>query len=496
LALATSARATQAGRVRFTSDPFLLGIASGYPTPDGVVLWTRLITSLLEPDSQLHSQPVMVTWEMATDSAMRRVVRRGTELATPDFAHSVHAEVTGLKPECEYWYRFTAGGVRSTTGRTRTAPAPDANLQRFRLAVACCQKFEVGYYTAYGRMLADAPDLVVHVGDYIYEETGAGNPVRGDNSPETVQLDQYRARYALYKSDEHLRAMHAAAPWLVTWDDHEVVNDYAGTFAYARPPVEEFLLRRAAAYRAYYEHMPLPRAALPAGPSMRLYAQRRFGPLLQIHMLDSRQYRSPLACLDEEGPGPGVNCAAMFDAARAMLGATQERWLAEQTASNSARWNLFAQGTPIAYSDLDRGPAAGFRRDQWDGYPAARQRLLDTVANVRNPIFLSGDIHAFQVSGVHRQASDPTQPLLASEFTATSITSSGTSQARLDDRRKDNPHVLYADSRRRGYLLMNIAPRSVRTDLVGMDTIRAPTSNATTMASFAVNDMQPGPVRI
>jgi len=248
--------------LRFNTDPFLLGVASGYPSSNSVILWTRLITSLEEPHRDINESVIPVSWEIATDEKMRKVVRKGTEYATPEFAHSIHLELNGLKPEHDYWYRFTAGGKQSQIGRTRTAPAPQTKLRRLRVAVASCQKYENGYYVAYRHMLDDDLDLIVHVGDYMYEYASAvgGNNVRGDGSGETLTLDQYRARHALVKSDPDLRAAHSLCPWLVTWDDHETANDYAGDWSYDLSG-EEFLLRRAAAYRAYYEHMPLPRSA-------------------------------------------------------------------------------------------------------------------------------------------------------------------------------------------------------------------------------------------
>jgi alkaline phosphatase D len=483
----------------FSTDPFLLGVASGYPSSNGVILWTRLLTSLEEPHRDINESAIPVAWEVATDEKMRKVIRKGTEYATPEFAHSIHLELTGLKPEHDYWYRFTAGGKRSPIGRTRTAPAPQTKLRRLRVAVASCQKYENGYYNAYRHMLDDNLDLIVHVGDYIYEYASAvgGNNIRGDGTGETLTLDQYRARHALVKSDPDLRAAHSLCPWLVTWDDHEVANDYAGDWSYDLSG-EEFLLRRAAAYRAYYEHMPLPRSALPIGPNMQLYANHRFGKLVQIQMLDSRQHRSPIACLGtEDNGGPGARCVTLFNAARTKLGKQQEEWMRSELTANHAQWNILAQGTPMAHVDMDPGDGVAYRRDSWDGYPAARQRFMDTLTETKatNPVVIDGDIHAFQVADLNRQANDVATPVIASELTTTSITSSGISQRQLDQRRAFNPNVLLSDSSKHGYLLLDINRERMRADLVTVDTIKQPDSARGLMASYVVENGKPGPVK-
>ncbi len=479
-----------ADSLKLNANPFVLGVASGYPTPNSVVLWTRLL------HDALGQSAVPVRWEVALDEGMRKIVRRGQEYATAEWAHSVHAEVTGLDAGREYWYRFSAAGQQSPIGRTRLTPAVGARMNRLRFAVASCQKYENGFYTAYRHMLDDNLDLIVHVGDYIYEyESGGVNALRGDGSGVTFTLDEYRARYALYKSDPNLQAAHAAYPWLVTWDDHEVVNDYFGDASYDQGG-DVFLARRAAAYRAYYEHMPLPRSAIPAGPIMQLYTRRRYGNLLTLHMLDSRQYRSRLACLgDEDDGGMGARCARLFDAERTKLGMQQEHWL-EQGLTQGSTWNVMAQGTPMAHVDFDAGPGVAYRRDVWDGYPAARQRLMDALVKTKagNPIVLDGDIHAFQIANLHRQANDIASPVIASEFTATSISSGGISQRALDERRKSNPNVLLSDASRRGYLVMEFTPERVQADLVTVDNVRERESPRGLMARYVVENGKPGPI--
>jgi alkaline phosphatase D len=450
----------------------------------------------------LSEAVIPVEWELSSDEGFRDVVQRGTVYATADWAHSVHAEPVGLDPGTPYWYRFVAGGVRSPVGRTTTAPARGAPVEKMRVAVASCQQYEHGYYVAYRQMVSDQPDLVVHVGDYIYELSwGRQNEfVRRHGAPECYTLDDYRARYALYKGDPDLRAAHAMCPWLVTWDDHEVDNDYANDVSEEDDVPELQLARRAAAYKAYYEHMPLPRRAVPFGPSMRLYMEQAFGSLANIYTLDERQYRSPHAC-----PQPGrrgsarvSDCAELAAPERTKLGPRQEAWLEARLAASKARWNLLAQGTVMAYIDEMPGPGERYWTDGWNGYPAARERLLQSVvrSGAANPVVLSGDIHAFAVARLNLVPSDPSSPVVASEFTATSITSQSVSQKAVDERKAENPSLLLANAERRGYLRLDVTPASLRADLVAMDSVAEPTARGSVMGSFLVEDGRPGPVPV
>ncbi|HTE43239.1 MAG TPA: alkaline phosphatase D family protein [Steroidobacteraceae bacterium] len=492
-------RLLQAYDSSFKSNPFSLGVASGYPTSDGIILWTRLLLRRDDGSDALADTAIPVALQIATDEAMKAIVHKSEHVATSEWAHSIHAEVKGLKPGRDYWYRFTAGGMQSRIGRTRTAPAATDKPERLRVAVACCQKYENGYFVAYRHLLDDSPDLIVHVGDYIYEygSSAGGNNVRGDNSGETHTLTDYRQRHALYKADADLQAAHAAHPWLLTWDDHEVTNDYAGDSTYDASG-ESVLRRRAASYRAYYEHMPLPRSARPNGASMRLYADITYGNLVQIQMLDTRQYRSPLGCLGESDTGgPGAHCAALFNESRTKIGKEQEAWLTRSLAGTKARWNVIAQGTPMAHVDLDYGPDVAYRRDAWDGYPAARQRVLDMLANhkVSNPIVVDGDIHAFQVANLNRYANKLDSPIIASEFTADSITSGGGGPGRLEQNRLNNPNLLFNDNRLRGYLTLEFSTKELRANLVNVESITQPDAGRSLLASFVVEHGKAGPVK-
>ncbi len=442
---------------RLAGYPFRLGVASGDPTPDGIVLWTRLAPEPLRGGG-MPPVPVPVRWELADDEGFRRVVRRGEVTAHPEAAHSVHVELEGLAPGRGYWYRFLAGGEASPAGRTRTAPAAGAMPAQFRLAFASCQNFQGGYYAAHRHLAAEELDLVLHLGDYIYEG-GVGNAaVRPHNSPEIRTLDAYRNRYALYKGDPDLQAAHAAAPWVVTWDDHEVDNNYAGDHEERGAPREAFLLRRAAAYQAYYEHMPLRRAAMPQGASLQLYRRLHAGALVALYVLDTRQHRTPQPCADGFVP----RCEAAADPAGTILGAEQERWLLDGTARSAARWNVLANQVPFVPVTRRRGAqdwngdgVPAYSMDKWDGYAAQRARVHAHLrdARVANPVILTGDVHVSWVADLPRDLADPASAPIGTEFVGTSISSGGDGEALSamgQGLLADNPHARFFNGQR-GY---------------------------------------------
>jgi len=484
---------------KFDRNPFSLGVASGYPAPDGAVLWTRLA-----PDPHagggMAQAAVPVAWEVATDEAFRRIVRKGQETALPRWAHSIHAEVAGLEPGRHYFYRFHAGGAVSTAGRMQTAPAPGAATDRLRFAFASCQQYEQGYYTAYRHMAAEDLDLVVHLGDYIYESSWGRNHVRKHDADQPITLEEYRNRYALYKSDADLQLAHAALPWIVTWDDHEVRNDYANDQSQDREGPFLFLLRRAAAYQAYYEHMPLPKRMAPRGPDMRIYTHWDYGALARFHVLDDRQYRSHQAC---QRPGRGgsnvvdeTDCPDLLRPDRTMLGAPQERWLAGGLTESGARWNVIAQQTLMAQMDRTPGPGRSFWTDGWDGYPRSRGQLLRLIASKRvsNPVVIGGDVHMSIIADLKLDFDNPRSPVVATEFVGTSITSQGLSQKTLETWRDDNPHVKFANSTRRGYTSIEITPKHWLARLRTVNEKQAD-SPLRTLATWAVEDGKPGAQR-
>jgi alkaline phosphatase D len=494
--LLTARQARPDESFRFSKNPFSLGIASGYPTPDGMVLWTRLAPSPLEPGGGMPQEVIPVEWAVASDEKMHTVVQHGTDYATPEWAHSIHVEPSGLDPGRDYWYRFESGGERSPIGRTRTAPTYGAPLDRLKLGVVCCQHYEQGYYTAYKHMVTDNLDLIVHVGDYIYEGNSE-KKVRHHNMPVAFTLDDYRARHALYRSDHDLANAHAATPWVLTWDDHDVANDYANDVSEDDDDPQLFLARRAAAYQAYYEHLPLPRWAVPSGPAMRLYATRAFGNLASIVLLDQRQYRAPEACppLGRAG-GHRVDeakCPELDDPTRTMLGGRQEAWAQGQLASSQTRWNLLAQGTLMGYNNEAPLPEHRYWTDAWNGYPAARERLMKFLSerHISNPVVLSGDIHAFVVSGLHLKAADLESPLVAPEFVTTSVTSDAVPESYFEGIRKNNPNLLTATGEHRGYVRMDITKDTLRADLISIDTVKEQNSGRSTLISYVVEAGKP-----
>jgi alkaline phosphatase D len=502
IAAAVPARAQSLNpKPRFAAFPFSLGVGSGYPSPTTLTLWTRLAPVADAPGGGMPPEVVPVAWEVARDEGMKDIAASGTAYATPEWAHSVHVEPSGLQPNRFYWYRFTAGEAQSAIGRARTVPGPAGRPPRLRFAFASCQHYEQGYFGAYRHMVADQPDLILHLGDYIYEGSWGRDPVRKHNTPEAVTLDDYRARYALYKSDPDLQAAHAACPWLATWDDHEVENDYAGERSENLDAPEWFLARRAAAYKAWYEHMPAPRALLPVGPHARIYTRLGYGNLASFFVLDDRQYRSAQACPRAGRGGSNTldvaECPDFADAKRTLLGAAQEQWLEAGLAASRSRWNVIAQQTQMAQFDQKPGAGRAAWTDGWDGYPAARNRLLDFISsrNVSNPVVIGGDVHSFRVNELKRDSDDANSPVVAAEFVGTSITSQAGAQERLNQLLPDNPHVLLADSRFRGYTRVDVTAKQLKVDLRAMETVQQREAPCSTLASFVVEDGKPGPVR-
>ncbi|MBL8756430.1 MAG: alkaline phosphatase D family protein [Planctomycetes bacterium] len=489
---------------RFRADPFALGVASGDPRHDGVVLWTRLCPQPLAPDGGMAAEAVEVGWELATDDGMRQVVAKGTVAALPELAHAVHVELDGLAPERHYWYRFRAGDAVSPIGRTRTFPVPAAMPARLRFAFASCQHWEQGLYTAYADMARQDPDFVVHLGDYIYEYAGTDGLVRKHIGGKLTELADYRLRHAQYRSDPLLHGMHAQCPWFVTWDDHEVENNYADA-ASERAGVspEAFLRQRAAAYRAYYEAMPLRRASLPQGPAMRLYRQASFGRLAELFVLDTRQYRTD----QPNGDGRRPLNAAARDPRNTLLGSEQKRWLWERLAASPATWNVLAQQVimgllsyppPKAKAGEPEDPARRYSMDQWPGYAHERAELLRFLAErkIANPIVLTGDVHANFVLDLRVDDAVASEPIVATEFVGTSISSGGDGSdaaKELAALQPHNPGLRHLD-RHRGYVLCEVDAQEWRSDYRIVDVVTRPGGTTTCAASFTVRAGRPGVV--
>ncbi|MBI3706517.1 MAG: alkaline phosphatase D family protein [Proteobacteria bacterium] len=481
--------------------PFALGVASGEPTPDGVVLWTRLAPDPIN-DGGMPDAPVEVAWTIARDEAFTQIVQRGTVTARPEDAHAVHVELTGLEPSRWYWYRFVAGGMASPVGRTRTAPVANAPIERLRFAFASCQQYEQGFFAAYRHMAADDLDLVLFLGDYIYETSWGGNHVRRHGTPEIFTLADYRNRYALYKTDPDLQAAHAAFPWATTWDDHEVSNDYASDRG-EKLIGPAFLARRAAAYKAYWEHMPVRPALRPSGADLRLYRALDFGDLARITLLDDRQYRDHQPCHRPNLVGGSnfvsdAQCPDRRDPRLTLLGAVQEGWLETTLGGSRGKWNVLAQQTRMAQWDTEiNGPGRRFWTDGWDGYPAARRRLLDFIAARKpaNPLVIGGDVHGTYVTDLKPDFDGPRSPVVATEICGTSITSQAQAQADTLKRQAKNPHVKFADSATKGYLRVELGRRRATAELRGVADVRRSDSGIATTAGFVVEDGRAGAQR-
>ena len=482
---------------RFTKNPFSLGVASGYPQADGIVLWTRLAPDPLDGGG-MPDASVEVIWEIADSESFSTVLRKGVGHATPELAHSVHIEINGLQPARMYWYRFHAGAATSAAGRFRTAPAAAAANGRLRFALASCQQYEQGYFSAYRHMARDDLDLVIHVGDYIYESSWGNNRVRSHDSPEAVSLADYRNRYALYKSDADLQAAHAAFPWLVTWDDHEVSNDYANDRSQRLDAPAAFLQRRAAAYQAYYEHMPLPASARPRGPHTQLYMQTAFGQLARFYVLDDRQYRSHQVCARPGRGGSTVvkaaECAERLSPDLTLLGAEQEVWLNGALEKSTAHWNIIAQQTLMAQHNRGTDAIPSYWTDGWDGYPKARERLLGFIAarRISNPLVLGGDVHAGIVADLKVDFDDAKSPVVATEFVGTSISSQGPNLKTSEAARLNNPHLKFHDGTRRGYTAFDLTPARCQVRMRTLSRVTDPRAVIKDAAGFVVETGKPG----
>ncbi|WP_432108283.1 alkaline phosphatase D family protein [Streptomyces sp. AA1529] len=490
-----SAQAAEAdARTAVRADPFTLGVASGDPQPGSVVLWTRLAPEPYEPGSGLPKARIPVRWELAHDRRFRRVVRRGAALAHPELNHAVHVEAEGLGADRVYYYRFRAGKWLSPVGRTRTAPAPGADIGELRLAAVSCQAYHHGYFTAHRHLAEEDVDLVLHLGDYLYEYavdahggargyTDRELPSRFDR--ETVSLEEYRLRYALYKSDPDLQAAHAAHPFVVTWDDHETENNYADDVPEDGGSSEDFLVRRAAAYRAYWENLPLRRPQRPRGPDMRLYRRLRFGRLAQFDILDTRQYRSDQAYGDGwHHPGPEST-----DPARTMVGAAQERWLIDGWRGSDAVWNLVPQ--QVTFSERRSSSTSAYKvsMDAWDGAPASRDRLLAgaEAAGVENLMVLTGDVHKGYAYDIKQDFGDQDSRTVGTEIVATSVTSGKDGEDRPSNWETylaANPHMKFYNGHR-GYVTVRLDKRQARADFRTVAVVTEPGSPVRTAASFA-----------
>ena len=473
---------------RWAANPFSLGVASGQPRPDSVVLWTRLVPEFEDESARSARPACAVRYEIYSDAALRQPVAQGEVSTDAQRAHSVHVHARGLAPQRDYWYRFSCGNAVSPVGHTRTAPSADADVARLRFALASCQHYEQGFYAAHREIAQRELDFVLFVGDYIYEGSNPSAAVRLHGAPVPHTLAEYRARHALYKRDADLQAAHAAHPWILTWDDHEVVNDYADDRGPGWNEPARFLQRRAAAYRAYFEHMPL--ALPPQGASMRIHDRFAWGRLAELWTLDCRQYRSHHACPDPENDAGRIvtTCAELADPARSMLGSAQEAWLAQGLAASTRRWKLLGQSTQISSTGSNTPDGRSIWTDGWDGYPLARQRLLQGVldAGVRDVLTFGGDVHRHVAADLRPLPNDPASPVAASEFIGGSISSRGAELASMQRMRRHNPDIVHARGDERGWALIEVTPEAARCEFRATPHPARADAQFGTQARFAV----------
>lgn len=428
---------------------------------------------------------------------MTKVVAKGEAVAVPHLAHSVHVEVAGLKPDRWYWYDFKAGGDISPKGRTRTlehASRPAQQTSAIKIAYASCQHFEAGHYTAYDHMFAESPDLVLHLGDYIYEGPGKSGKIREHVGPEIKTLDQYRNRHAQYKTDMSLQRMHASAPWVVTWDDHEFDNNYAGEIPEEKGPAttEDFLNRRAAAYQAYYEHMPLRLSSMPKGPGMKLYRSIRHGKLVDFHVLDTRQYRT------DQPMGDGLRpfSPEVLNPDHTIMGKVQRKWLLSELQNSRPAWCVLAQQVMMACVDRKEGPEERYGMDLWTGYEHERRSLLKSFHEMKvdNPIVLTGDIHTHWANDLTLQPDDHGGIIVGTEFVCSSITSKGDGKdaaKKFASLKSENPNVQFYNDQR-GYVSCQIDAKQWKTDFRTVEYVSRLGAPLQTPASFVVESKRPG----
>jgi alkaline phosphatase D len=481
---------------------FTLGVGSGDPAPDGVVLWTRLATDPFAVDGKggMPATPVRVEYEVALDEKFRAVIRRGSAIATPELGHSVHPELRGLAPDHEYFYRFRAGGEISPVGRTRTMPVTFANPRELNFAFASCQAWQDGYFTAYDHIAAEDLDFVVHLGDYLYESPVKTNKRGVTTDPrfhtETFDLARYRLQYSLYKVEAPLQNAHAMHPFIHTFDDHEVENNWAGDISQIDTEPDQdravFRQRRADAFQAMYENMPLRRAQMPEGPDIHIYRRLQYGRLADLNMVDTRSYRDDQPC----GDGAGATCTDRFAPDRTILGAQQKKWLLDGFSRSKARWQILGNQAPMGQTDRDAGPAVDVFYDPWDGYVAERDAVLAAAQDrgVRNLVVITGDRHQNYAWDLKRDYNDPTSATVATEFVGTSITSGADGADMTDEGQRflaANPHMKFFNTQR-GYVRVNVNRERWQSDFRVLPYVTTPGAPVSTRASFVVEDKVPG----
>jgi alkaline phosphatase D len=494
--LSTSLRAELA----FTDYPFALGVAAGDMTPNGFILWTRLAPRPFEPHGGMPTKPVTVEWQVATDDGFKSIVARGEEKAWPEFAHSLHIDVTGLKPATQYFYRFKCAGETSGTGMVRTTPPLGAAVDKVRFAAVGCQHFETGYYTAYRDAAEQPMDFMFHYGDYIYEEHDrhpadrnhrAIDPVRRYSGASPFSLDDYRIRYAETKLDGDLQAAHASCGWYCTYDDHEVQNNWASIYDQDGDPADIFIWRRRAALQAWWENMPV-RCKPTADGVVDFHQRVDYGDLVRFHYPDTRLYRADQPCGDNYKP----DCEGRHAKTQDMLNPEQWRWMEEGFASSRQLWNIVPQQVMVAMPDrrATTGPGAPiYNMDSWAGYPNGQNHLLTIFAKHKpaNLLVLTGDEHRNWANDLVLD-----DKIVGSEFVSTSISSNGD---KADDDHvaailSNNSFVKWINDER-GYVLTEVTREAAVGDYRTVETVIRRNAPVKSAAKWAVQAGKPGLVR-
>ena len=483
-----------------TKNPFGLGIASGSPTHSSIVLWTRLFNEGFF-NTNFPNEDIPVKWEISTDKDFKDITQQGMSLAVAGLGHSVHTEVLNLAPNTWFYYRFLIGQYISQIGKTRTfAESSSSSQKSLRFAFASCQHFEHGYFNSYPHLVQESPDLVIFLGDYIYEYAPKRSGIRSHSGSWCISLSDYRKRYEQYKLEPELQQAHAACPWIFTWDDHEVQNDYAGLSSGSFGPYSNFPKRRASAYQAYYEHMPLKASflidgieGLSKGAELRLYENYQFGELANITMLDTRQYRDKQACTPNSQDGSATvslfSCEKLLDESRTLLGEKQEAWLENQFKKSSGQtWNIIGQSTLFGARVYNTAEGRKVWNDGWDGYPISRKKLSMQLEKyqVSNPVMLGGDVHENWVGYIKEDYSNSLSKVLGVEFCGTSITSND--GGNTAGRQRANPHFIYSEGLRRGYCVVELTNESMTVHLRAVKDITTRTTEIETLAVFRVSN--------
>lgn len=472
------------------SYPFKLGVASGDPEEDGFVIWTRLVRNIKLENGGIPEEPQLVKWEIATDKAFSNIIQHGETKTDPFWAHAVHVELYDLESNKKYYYRFKNESFTSPIGRAKTTPKDTDQLEQLNFAILSCQSYLGGYYTAHEHLAKEDLDVVLFLGDYIYEFKGNEGVDGRVHYPHKLleTLEDYRLRYAQYKSDPALQNIHAAFPWLVTFDDHEVRNNWGGEND------EKSLARQAAAFKAYYEHMPVRKAAIPDEYQIQIYRNCSYGDLVEFNILDTRQFRSSPPC----GPTQTENCQDRMDPSRTIYGEKQEKWLFDNLRSSKKRWNVLANQVVMAYKDDQLGPETKIGVDKWDGFVESRNRLFSTIMenDIKNVVVLTGDSHKNWVNDLKEDFLDPESKTIATEFGGTSLTSGGNGTAHYGQNvMTENPHIKYT-SNRRGYVRCTLTPDKMKADFRTIAYVDKKGAPISTEASFYVKNNEPGAIRI